>query len=99
MLDSLKHRGKDSTGVTIAGQECTEDLILRLWTDGEADEDFLARVDEGVAECGGIIKSRRLWDKYLRLTVNYEGDIKALAEALIKAKDAHIHSIGRVLRS
>ena len=96
MLDSLAHRGRDSTGVTVAGEECREDLILRLWTNGEADEEFLLRVEEGVAECGGIIKSRRLWGQYVRLTANYEGDIRALADALIKAGDAHIHSIGRV---
>ena len=30
MLDSLAHRGTDSTGVTVAGQPKEQDLILRL---------------------------------------------------------------------
>ena len=96
MLDTLAHRGRDSTGVTVAGEECSEDLILRLWTDGKADEEFFARVEDKVVECGGSIKSKRLDDQYARLTADYDGNIRALAEALIETKDVHIHSIGRV---
>ena len=35
MLDSLAHRGTDSTGVTVAGQPKEQDLILRLRIDSE----------------------------------------------------------------
>ncbi len=97
MLDALKHRGKDSSGVTIAGEGSKDDLILRLWTDsGEVWEEFLARVEERIVECGGVVRSSKPWNEYLRLTINYEGDIAALADALMNARGVHIHSIGRV---
>ena len=96
MLDSLKHRGIDSSGVTVAGEDCEGDLILRLWTDSEGgEEDFLKRAEERIVDCGGVIKSSRLWSKYLRLTISYEGDVETLAEALVNAKGMYIHSIGR----
>ncbi len=95
MLDPLKHRGIDSSGVTVAGEDCKEDLILRLWTEGEG-ERFLSNVQERIVECGGVIKSQRAWGEYLRLTINYEGDIRLLAEALMNTQGVHIHSIGRV---
>ena len=97
MLDPLKHRGIDSSGVTVAGEDCEEDLILRLWTDsGDGEEQFLTRVEDRITGCGGVVKSERLWGEYLRLTINYEGDIKLLAEALMNTRGVHIHSIGRV---
>ena len=47
MLDSLAHRGTDSTGFTVAGEDFAEDLIVRIWTDRENSEDgVLARVSE-----------------------------------------------------
>ena len=36
MLDSLAHRGIDSSGVTICGEEFPADYIIRLWCEGEA---------------------------------------------------------------
>ena len=97
MLDALKHRGRDSSGVTVAGEDNRDDLILRLWTDdSDGEETFLTRVEERVTERGGVVRSKRLWGEYLRMTINYEGDIEALAESLINAGGVHIHSIGRV---
>ena len=96
MLDSMKHRGKDSTGVTIVGQDFGDDLILRLWADSDGGEDsWVARVEETVAECGGEVKSKRAWGEYLRVTVDYEGEIGVLAGALAQTKGVSIHSIGR----
>ena len=97
MLDSLTHRGKDSTGVTVCGEKYQGDLILRLWTGSDEGEDeFLSRVEEVIAGCGAVVRTKGVWGRYLRLTVNYEGDIRALAEALINTRGVHIHSIGRV---
>ena len=65
--------------------------------DGDGGEqELLPRLEERTAECGAVVKSRWSWGEYLRLTVNYEGDIKALAEALANTVGVHIHSIGRV---
>ena len=97
MLDSLKHRGKDSSGVTVAGQDCAEDLIVRLWTDcGGGEDEVLARVEESILECGGVVKTKAMSREYLRLTVNYEGAIGPLADSLISTRGVHIHSMGRV---
>lgn len=97
MLDALKHRGMDSTGVTVAGEDCKDDFIVRLWKDSdEPQEDFLVRVKEKIVEQGGVVRSTTSWDAYFRLTVNYEGEIRALAEALLSTRAVHIHSIGRV---
>ena len=97
MLDSMKHRGKDSTGVTISGEEYEGDLILRLWTGGdEGNEELFSRVEDVIAGRGAVVRAKGTWGEYMRLTVNYEGDISQLAEALINTRGVHIHSIGRV---
>ena len=95
MLDALAHRGRDSTGITVAGQELAEDLIVRVWAgDGGEASDVLARAEQAVQRVGGVIGSSRSWGEFLRLSVNYEGEIPALAEALIDTPDVELHSIG-----
>ena len=97
MLESMIHRGKDSSGVTVVGEDLEEDLIIRIWTEDAARAaDILARSEEAVLNAGGVIKSRDTWDQFLRLTVNYEGKIPALAEALVGIEGVEIHSIGEV---
>ena len=97
MLDALAHRGRDSSGVTVAGQDCDGDLIVRLWSEGdETQAEFLASVEHAISGCGAVVRSKELWGDYLRLTVNYEGAIESLARALLSATGVHIHSIGRV---
>lgn len=93
MLWSLRHRGMDSTGFTVSGEDSMDDYIIRLWSDHE--NDFLERAEDKIAQCGGVIKSKRLKGNFLRLTINFEGDIKAIAEALYNTKGIVIHSIGR----
>ena len=95
MLDAMKHRGMDSTGVTIAGEQTDEDLIVRVWSDPGGDyEDRFRKVDEMVAEKGGVVKSRKSVGEYLRLGINYEGEVKELAEALLNLDGVELHSIG-----
>ena len=95
MLESMTHRGKDSSGVTVAGESMEDDLIIRIWTDDEAhSQDVLARSEEAVLRAGGVIGSRNSWGEFLRLTVNYEGDIPVLAEALLNTEGVELHSIG-----
>ena len=97
MLDSMKHRGMDSTGVTIAGEDCNEDLILRILVEGgEGEKKYLKQIEEQVKGCGGVVKTFDAVGTYFRLTVNYEGEINLLAEAIIHIENVHIHSIGRV---
>ena len=95
MLESLTHRGKDSSGVTVSGEDGEGALIVRIWTD-DADRaaDVLARSEEAVHRVGGVITSKAARDEYLRLTVNYEGDVSSLAEALLNTPGVELHSIG-----
>ena len=95
MLDSLAHRGRDSTGVTVAGEDMQDDLIIRIWTDDEEHaSDVIARAREAVEQVGGVVTSSRAWGGFLRITVNYEDEVRVLAEALIDTDGVRIHSIG-----
>ena len=95
MLESLKHRGEDSSGVTVAGEKEQGDLILRVWaSNGKPYEHLLARAEERIAECGGVVVSRSQVEEYLRLAVKLEGDPRKLAEALLDVDGIELHSIG-----
>jgi glutamine phosphoribosylpyrophosphate amidotransferase len=96
MLDALAHRGRDSTGVVVAGEAVDADLIIRVWTDaGERAGAVFAGAEDAVSRVGGVITSRSSWGEFLRLTANYEGEIPALAEALLGTEGVELHSIGR----
>ena len=95
MLASMVHRGADSTGVTIAGEQREADLLVRLWADKEAGGQALfEKVEERLEEQGAVVKARTSVGDYLRLSVNYEGDGQTLAEALVEIDGLVIHSIG-----
>lgn len=97
MLDSLAHRGRDSTGFTVVGEEIEDDLIVRLWTESSDSSDLvLSNVEEAIGRVGGVVITKRLWGDFLRLTVNYEGEVPRLAEALMNTEGVVIHSIGEV---
>ena len=97
MLESMAHRGRDSTGITVAGEVLGEDLIIRIWTADEARaSDVLGRAEEAVMRVGGVVKTRSRLDGFLRLTVNYEGEVRELAEALINTDGVELHSVGEV---
>ena len=96
MLDAMKHRGIDSTGITVAGEDSKSDLIVRIWSDPE--DDYRARfraVEESVIAKGGVVKNRQSTDEFLRLNVNYEGDVNVLAASLYELPGVTIHSIGQ----
>ena len=95
MLDALAHRGRDSTGFTVVGEQLDEDLIVRLWTeDTDAADLVLARVEEAIGRVGGVVVTTRSWGGFFRLTVNYEGEVSRLAETLMQTDGVVIHSIG-----
>ena len=95
MLDALAHRGRDSTGFTVVGEQVEEDLIVRLWTeDTDAAELVLSRVEEAIGRVGGVVVTTRSWGGFFRLTVNYEGEVSRLAETLMNTDCVVIHSIG-----
>ena len=96
MLDAMKHRGIDSTGITVAGEDSSSDLIVRIWADPL--EDYRGRfraVEETVVAKGGVVRSRQSTDEFLRLNVNFEGDLNVLAASLYELPGVTIHSMGQ----
>ncbi len=94
MLDSLAHRGRDSTGLTVAGELDDSDLIVRLWTGDENPDDAVARVEDAAARQAAAIASVDTQGGFIRLSLNYEGEVAPLAEALLDTPGVVIHSIG-----
>ena len=95
MLEPLTHRGRDSSGVTIVGEQPEGDLVVRIWTGSEREAaDVLARAEETVRWVGGVVCSSRHSGQFLRLVVNYEGDTQELAGALLDTPGVALHSIG-----
>ena len=95
MLETMKHRGHDSAGVTISGEAVDSDLLIRIWADDSAPtQDTIERAKDAVTRNGGAIVSADVHDSYLRLTANYEGDVRRLADALLKTPGVVLHSIG-----
>ena len=97
MLETMVHRGHDSAGVTVAGESLDSDLVIRIWADESAPvEETIERARETVTSAGGAIVSADARGSYLRMTVNYEGDVPRLAEALLHTPGVVLHSIGEV---
>jgi len=95
MLESMTHRGQDSSGFTVVGEDIDGDLVIRIWTDEPAQAaDVLTRAQEVVREAGGVVRTHSALGQFLRLTINYEGEIPALAEALLNTQGVALHSIG-----
>ncbi len=96
MLEPLTHRGRDSSGVTIVGEQPEADLLVRIWTDSarEAPE-VLTRAEDTVRRVGGVVCSSRCTGQFLRLEVNFEGEASELAGALLETPGVALHSIGR----
>ncbi len=96
MLDAMKHRGIDSTGITVAWESPDSDFIVRVWSDPEGDyRDRFRAVEEVVASNGGVVKARQSTDEFLRLSINHEGDFKPLAASLYELPGVTIHSMGQ----
>ena len=53
-----------------------------------------SNVEETVLRVGGVVTHSQSWGEYLRMTVNYEGEIQPLAEALLNEDGVELHSIG-----
>ena len=101
MLEPLTHRGRDSSGVTIVGEQPEGDLLVRIWTDSPREAaDVLARAEDTVRRVGGVVCSSRSCrgthtGQFLRLVVNFEGETPDLAAALLETPGVALHSIGR----
>ena len=96
MLEPMTHRGRDSSGITVVGEQLDGDLAVRIWTESvQQAPDVLARAEETVQRVGGVVRSSQTTGQFLRLVVNYEGEAPELAAALLDTDGVTLHSIGR----
>ncbi len=109
MLQALKHRGPDSTGFALYGQEPTKDYVMRfkvaeqedLATGFDIHDEIKARmttVDERLKELGVTIKNTEQVTEYaLRYTFSHEGDLKRVIDFVEDIEGVEILSIGHAL--
>jgi len=99
MLDGCQHRGPDSTGFALYGEEHTDELKLRFFVgEGPAAEDSVARIKEALAtHQARIIQDERIGNNY-RAVVAFHGDLQKFSYAMEHAApSAKVISIGESL--
>ena len=97
MLDTMTHRGRDSSGITVVGEDIDGDLVIRIWSDeSQSTADVIKRAEESLLQAGSVIRSSNNWGAFLRFVINYEGEIPVLAETLLNTRGVALHSIGQV---
>ena len=99
MLDGCQHRGPDSTGFALYGEEHTSELKLRfLIGDGAAADDSVALIKNALADHdANIVDDMRIGNNYQAL-VRFNGDLRSFAYAMEHAApDAKVISIGQSL--
>jgi methylamine---glutamate N-methyltransferase subunit A len=107
MLQSMKHRGPDSTGYALYGPTSPTVLVRYTLADANDPRDFdyldrlnrhqrevLSRVEELGAK---VISSDAETEYAYRLTLGFEGDLKALVDTIEDIPDAEVLSIGHSL--
>ena len=106
MLQSLKHRGPDSTGYALYGKPHGKELVLRFKV-AEQDEmskgfdihqqvrDRRAEVDKRLKEMGAtILKEEEATEYAYRYRIEYNGDRRKLADFIEDIDGAEILSLG-----
>lgn len=108
MLQSMKHRGPDSTGYALYGAEQGDSVVMR-YTLADANEprdhefaERLARHGRDVASrfalAGAHVSSNHAETEYAyRAVLDYGGDLKDLADYVEDVPGAEVLSIGRSL--
>lgn len=109
MLQSLKHRGPDSTGYAIYGQPGRNEYIMRFKVAEQEDMaksfDIVdevkrrrAKVEERLATLGvQIIDKDDVTDYAFRYRIQYDGDMKKLADYVEDVEGTEILSMGNAL--
>ena len=109
MLQSLKHRGPDSTGYALYGMPKDHDLVLRFKVAEQEDmskgydihhkvKERKAEVDRRIAELGGKIRDEDEATEYAyRYHITYDGDRRKLADYVEDVEGAEILSLGTAL--
>ena len=111
MLQSLKHRGPDSTGYALYGTGETQDYILRfkvgenvkegssaIMEDASLYEKRRNEVNEKIVEAGGnIVKEEQITPYSFRYVTSFEGDLLEFARKIESVEMAEILSLGKSL--
>ena len=109
MLQSLKHRGPDSTGYALYGTPHEHDLVLRFKVAEQEDmakgfdirrkvKERKAEIDRRIAELGGKILDQEEATEYAyRYRIAYDGDRRKLADYIEDVEGGEILSLGTAL--
>jgi len=102
MMVGVAHRGPDSVGIGLYGDEVPADQIkmkVRINLDPTSQE-FKAQSEKSFTEIkrmgGTILDTKQFGDTY-RLVIRYEKSVKSLANNLIKIKHVEVQSAGHLL--
>ena len=109
MLQSLKHRGPDSTGFALYGNPTEGQYVMRFKVAEQEDMkrgfdihqaviERKAQVDSRLEEMGvNVIKKEQATEYSHRYTFSFEGDMRRLADFVEDIEGAEILSIGKGL--
>lgn len=109
MLQSLKHRGPDSTGFALYGTPKNGELVMRFKVAEQEDlrkgfrihdeiKQRKAEVDSRLAELGARILEEEIATEYAyRYRLQYDGDRRKLADYIEDVEGAEILSLGHAL--
>jgi methylamine---glutamate N-methyltransferase subunit A len=97
MLQAMRHRGTDSTGVTIAGEHFDSDYVMRLFIpDQSADQEtVIGEIERSIADNGGEVNFLTSRGSFYRMGIYFRGNLRTLADSVLATGHAEIHSIGR----
>ena len=107
MLQSMKHRGPDSTGYALFGP-ATNNVVMRYKladANDERDYEFAERLERNRAEVESrlgqlgarVIEVEEETDYALRATIEYDGDLKTLADYVEDVPNCEVLSLGHSL--
>ena len=110
MLQSLKHRGPDSTGFALYGQDLSDNRFIMRFKLAEQEDlasgfdihetiaQRKATVDKRLDELGAVIvESEEATDYAQRYTFDFNGDLKRLIDFIEDIEDVEILSVGKAL--
>jgi len=107
MLQSMKHRGPDSTGYALYGPAGTGVLVRYKLADSNSPRDFdyldrlgrhQAEVQSRMESLGAKVLSSHAETEYAyRVTLEYSGDLKQLVDYVEDVSEAEVLSIGHSL--
>jgi glutamate synthase domain-containing protein 1 len=108
MLQSMKHRGPDSTGYAVYGDRTSSSIVMRYTlADANDPRDFgfserleanRREVESRLAAVGATIEETEIETEYAhRVVFGYDGDVKALADFVEDVPGCEVLSLGHAL--